>query len=78
MKDMVNKITDSTLVPIGIVAVIAGCMFWISALYWNTMANAKNIEELKADKAQLQKDISEIKLGVSELKQSVNDIKERL
>lgn len=75
---MVNKITNSTLVPIGIVTVIAVGMFWISTLYWNTMANAKSIEELKADKAQLQKDISEIKLGVSELKQSVNDIKERL
>lgn len=82
MKDIVNKITDSTLIPIGSIIVLAGGMFWLSMVYWNGTATAKGVEEVKTEqtkqKDEYNKTINEINSRMARMEQSLKNIEERL
>ena len=42
-----DMITEKTLVPISLLAVLAGGVFWLSSMYAQTTANAQAIVEIK-------------------------------
>ncbi len=42
-----QKITEKTLLPISLLTVIAGAIFWLSALYVRQESSAKDLAELK-------------------------------
>lgn len=52
-------ITEKTLIPISLVITIIGGTLWLSALWYDNRANAKNIEVLKVDQKLLAEELVE-------------------
>jgi hypothetical protein len=42
-----SKITENTLIPISVFAVVAGGIFWLSSLYIQTKANADSLDKIE-------------------------------
>lgn len=49
-----QKITENTLIPLSLLAVIAGGIFWFSTLYAEVRASSTDIQDLKNTMRQLQ------------------------
>lgn len=47
--EKVAKITETTLLPISLVLTIIGGVFWLTMIYSQTEANAKEISKIKDD-----------------------------
>ncbi len=62
-----SKIDERTLVPIGVLVVLAGGIFWLSTLYVNTEANASAIADLKVDGKDQRREIIE-RLNIMDMK----------
>lgn len=58
---MSSKITEKTLIPLSLVITLSGGIYWFTATYFQSVANAKDIAELKSDNR-----------GVTEIMRSVD------
>lgn len=67
-RDKLERITSDTLVPVSVLAVLAGGVFWLSAMYSQVQANSKSLETYNATVGNIDKRLSRIegKLGVNE------------
>lgn len=45
--DKAMKITEKTLIPISLLTIIVGGVFWLTNIYFSTATNASEIKELK-------------------------------
>ena len=54
-----SKITENTLIPISLLSVLAGGIFWLSAIYANGNENTKNIDKLFVRQDQVEATIVE-------------------
>jgi Zn-dependent alcohol dehydrogenase len=80
-----SKITDGTLVPLGLaVAVIGGGAVWLTTLHLTTAANAQRIVEVKTtvdsyEERQLKmfEAINQIKSDVSEIKVEIKYLRKK-
>lgn len=81
---MLKSITENTKISIGLITVFVGAVLWMSATYWNGIANAKEIEGIKEVirvgqkedrdyKERLQNDVSEVKSDVKVIKQILKE-----
>lgn len=75
-----NQINEKTLIPIGatatIVSLVAGGIFWISAVYAQGRNNAASIEEMKSkskeDRVEILDIVKETRGDVKELNRKVD------
>lgn len=70
-----QKITENTLVPISILGVIVGGIFWLSNMYFQTKASADDIVEIKAFQLQYMKDTAQIREDMAVIKATLKEIK---
>lgn len=84
MTDQIKSITQSTLIPIGLVITIGGSIFAFGLLFGQVYQNKEGVQECKAWQASaptqyqfesLQGSMNEIKADVKEMKQVVDDLK---
>jgi len=74
-----NKITENTLIPVSLVISIIGGAVWVSAIWYDTRANAKSIEKIKEDQKVLANELVQTqkimieKLTRIETKLGIND-----
>lgn len=61
-----SRITENTLIPISILGVIAGGIFWLSTIYAQGMQNAKDIDSLTSE-------LKEISIEIKSHNQQVID-----
>ena len=62
-----GAITEKTLIPLSLLLVIAGGIFWFSSMYSQTQANAESIVEVKQQQKDDRKEILD-RLNVIDLK----------
>lgn len=55
-----GKITEGTLVPISLVIVLVGGIFWLTQLYFTTQSNASTIEKMQIQSEKIDQSLSEI------------------
>lgn len=67
-REKLVRITGDTLVPISVLVIIAGGIFWLSAMHSQVQANSKILEGYTATVQNIDKRLSRIegKLGVTE------------
>lgn len=46
MGGQIGRITEQTLIPVGLLGAIVGMVFWVSGIYYTGIANAKEIQKL--------------------------------
>jgi len=73
IKDILN---EDTLVPISLVLVFIGGVYWLSSLYFNTNANAKAIEEMARNEAETRAILMSIDQRLSRIEGKL-DVNER-
>ena len=70
-----KKITEETLIPLGLVIAMIGGIFWLSSIYFETKTSANDIKDLKAQQELYNQTLSNIdhrlsriegKLGISD------------
>ena len=66
---METIITEKTLLPISLLAILAGGIFWLSSMYALANSNEKQIVIIKTD---LKSDISRLEAKVDRLLERVN------
>ena len=66
---METVITEKTLLPISLLAILAGGIFWLSSMYALANSNEKQIMIIKTD---LKSDISRLESKVDRLLERVN------
>lgn len=44
-----ERITERTLIPISLVTIVMGGIFWLSAMWFRTEASAQDVSRLKQD-----------------------------
>lgn len=67
-----SKITENTLVPVSLVLSILGGAGFVTYVYFQTSANAKAIEEIKAKQdaiAMIQTDVAVMKNDIATIKE---------
>lgn len=52
-----EKITEKTLIPISLVAMLIGGVVWLSVMWYRTDASAKDIHQMKRDMAVLNDEV---------------------
>jgi len=71
-----SKITENTLLPISLVITILGGASWLTAIWYDTKANAAAIIEIRQDQKILSKDLVETQkqmiLDLTEIKAKLN------
>jgi hypothetical protein len=60
MVDKVKRITEDTLIPISLVIMLVGGVFWLTSMYNATAANSKDIAELKVKQEQYNQTVQAI------------------
>ena len=59
-KRIMNSITEKTLIPVSLVITFISVALWVSAIWYDTKANAKDIESLKIEKKVLAEQLVQI------------------
>lgn len=59
MEQQQTFLSEKTLVPISLLAVLAGGIFWLSSMYVQTQANAHAVVEIKEQQRDDRKEIIE-------------------
>lgn len=67
-----KTLSEKTKVSIGLAVVaIGGGAMWLTTLYWNTAANAKEIVEIKSDQKEFYKVLNSIDKRLSNIEGAV-------
>lgn len=76
MREKLRSITESTLVPLGVVCVLLTAAFYVGGAYFQQDANAKAIVELKAKQdamASMATDIAVIRTKVEAIEEKLSE-----
>jgi len=67
MAEKIGKITESTLIPLSLLAVLAGGIFWLSTLYAEVRTNSAAVAEMKMTQADGYKSLQSIDQRLSRI-----------
>lgn len=56
VREKINQITDTTLIPLSFLTVIVGGVFWFTTMYNQTQASAREIEKIQEKQAKIESD----------------------
>lgn len=59
MGERINKITENTLLPVSLVVILVGGVFWLTTLYNQTVSNAQDISAIETKQDLLTKELTE-------------------
>lgn len=63
-----SKITEKTLIPLSLLAIIIGGVIWLTTMYSQGTANAESIRDIRSDNKGIQKMFLEIKEDIGIIK----------
>lgn len=69
------KITEKTLVPIGLVIILFGGVAWLTTLYVKAENTAEAVEKIQIKQDGYEKNISGVKESLARIEERVNEIK---
>lgn len=69
MDNIINILTEKTLVPLGLaLAVIAGATFWLTTIYLETKSHGEMLKEVSVKQERYSDDIHHIMMDIAEIK----------
>lgn len=67
----ISQITEKTLVPISLFAIVAGAVFWFTAMYAQTNMNTQEIRDIKSQNERMSDKFEEINGRLSNIEGAV-------
>lgn len=64
----VSKLNESTLLPLSLVFVVIGCVYWVSSLSFQVQANATQLNEMTKERKEYLQTVNSLQNDVSTIK----------